>query len=187
MKRSLASLFPSTRSNRNRWATLVLFALAGLAFASTSQAQNPGLYGFQPFGFYQPYGIQYRSSVATPPYFSVNPPVYYGTRHYRPYGISPFAAPPQVTAPASYEGQPGASGVRSRYYSGPVGNPFICRSDSSPSASASSDDETVSNASADGPSPQIAQAFTPGKVQNNPFVATEVQLAQAKMLAGSQE
>ncbi|WP_231602664.1 hypothetical protein [Neorhodopirellula pilleata] len=165
--------------------TLALFALASLAFGSASYAQGPGLYGFQPFGFYQPYGIQYRSSVATPPYFSVNPPVYYGTRHYRPYGISPFAAPPQVTAPAGYHGQPGASGVRSRHYSGPVGNPFICRSDSVPSASTSSD-ETVSNASNGGQTQQVANAFTPGKVQTNPFVATEVQLAQANLI-GSQK
>ena len=185
MNRSSASLSPDTLLAPRRWAAWALFALAGFTFGNTSQAQGPGLYGFQPFGFYQPYGIQYRSSVATPPYFSVNPPVYYGTRHHRPYGISPFAAPPQVTAPAGYQGQPGASGVRSRHYSGPVGNPFICRSDSMSSASPASD-ETVSSPTADGQSLKVANAFTPGKVQTNPFVATEIQLAQAK-LAGPQK
>lgn len=181
MNRTSTSLSPATCFASRHWAALALFALAGMAFANTSQAQGPGLYGFQPFGFYQPYGIQYRSSVATPPYFSVNPPVYYGTRHYRPYGISPFATPPQVTAPAGYQGQPGG---RSPQYSGPVGNPFICRSDSaSPSSSAASSDETVSNASANGPTSQVAKAFNPGKVQTNPFVVTEVQLAQGNSAA----
>lgn len=59
--------------------------------------------GFVPFGFYQPYGIRYSTSVRTPPYFALNPPVYYGSRYARPYGASPFASPPLVTAPASYQ------------------------------------------------------------------------------------
>lgn len=162
MKRFTHKSPQSVFSTRGLLLTLVLMATGGIA-ASEAQAQG-GMYGFQPFGFYQPYGIQYRSSVPTPPYFSVNPPVYYGTRHHRPYGISPFATPPQVTAPAGYEGQPAPQGIRSRHYSGPVGNPFVCRSDS-PSASTSN---TVAVSPAD---------FTPGKVQTNPFAAEEIYVA----------
>lgn len=175
---SLSKLPLNSLSPSLRWIACAVVAVAGLASANDVQAQGFGINGFQPFGFYQPYGIQYRSSVPTPPYFSVNPPVYYGTRHYRPYGISPFAAPPQVTAPASYEGSAAASGIRSRNYTGPVGNPFVCQSDS-PGAS-SVHDETVSVD--DGRSEQLVttKAFTAGKVQTNPFVSTEVHFARVQ-------
>lgn len=68
------------------------------AMANQSQAQGAGPspfgFGFQPFGFYQPFGATFGNSIRTPPHFSLNPPVYYGARHSRPYGVSPFAAPP---------------------------------------------------------------------------------------------
>lgn len=75
-----------------------LLAMAYFCSPSTAAAQNPGQYGFLPFGFYQPYGANYGTSLKTPPYFALNPPVYYGTRHARPYGLSPFASPPMVAA-----------------------------------------------------------------------------------------
>lgn len=170
-KTALNSLSPAIR-----WAAVAVLALAGATASNDVQAQGFGLNGFQPFGFYQPYGIQYRSSVATPPYFSVNPPVYYGTRHYRPYGISPFAAPPQVTAPASYQGQAAASGMRSRNFSGPMGNPFVCQSDS-PNATAPVSDETVSVDRTQSEQLVSTKKFTPGQVQSNPFVPREVHFA----------
>lgn len=61
--------------------------------------------GFVPYGFYQPYGVRYSTSVRTPPYFALNPPVYYGARYARPYGASPFASPPLLTASADYQVQ----------------------------------------------------------------------------------
>lgn len=168
------SHFPKIPSRRRRlkfWVgPLALVLLGAFLSANEAQAQNPGIQGFQPFGFYQPYGIQYRSSVATPPYFSVNPPVYYGTRHYRPYGISPFATPPQVTAPPNYHGRPGSSGLRSRTYTGPVGNPFICQSGN-----------TSNNTPSLAKGAKVTQerlAFEPGKVQTNPFVESERYLAR---------
>lgn len=168
------SHFPNSTSFRRRLnvcvGPLALVLLGALLFTNEAQAQHVGIQGFQPFGFYQPYGIRYRSSVATPPYFSVNPPVYYGTRHYRPYGISPFAATPQVTAPPNYHGQPGSSGLRSRHYAGPVGNPFICRSENSPKA-APGVTETANVT-------QAKVAFEPGKVQTNPFVEPDTYLAR---------
>lgn len=72
--------------------------------SETASAGHPHSFGFgfQPFGFYQPYGAQFGTSIRTPPYFATNPPVYYGARHARPYGVSPFAAPPRVHRPATY-------------------------------------------------------------------------------------
>lgn len=84
---------------------ILLSAVALLAaFSTAGSAQAFNGYEDMPFfsGFYQPYGIRYSTSVRTPPYFAVNPPVYYGARHARPYGISPFASLPQVEAGSDY-------------------------------------------------------------------------------------
>ena len=108
--------------------SLCLASLGGLFTVTHAGAAGPGGfagagnmgYPFVPFGFYQPYGAQYGTSLRTPPYFALNPPVYYGTRYSRPYGMSPFAAPPMVDAPVGYRGQVAPSFVRP-----PVGNPYI--------------------------------------------------------------
>jgi len=152
-------------------AAVVAVCAAGLLNDRSASAQGLGAAGFQPFGFYQPYGVRYRSSTATPPYFALNPPVYYGTRHFRPYGISPFATPPQVSAPAGYQGQAGSSGVRSRTYQGPTSNPFIC---STCDNGSSEKTETVSaNSAWTGETLAAKRTFQPGKVQTNPFVEEE--------------
>jgi hypothetical protein len=82
-------------------------AIAAIAFGGTEKASADGLsgYPFFPFGFYQPYGARYGNSTPTPPYFALNPPVYYGARHARPYGMSPFASPPVVAAGPGYRGR----------------------------------------------------------------------------------
>ena len=113
-----------------RFATIFALALAAAVCTSDSaSAQHPcGFGGFQPFGFYQPYGARYGASLATPPYFALNPPVYYGSRYSRPYGISPFASPPLIGAPSGYEGR-----LRSGFQQTPSGrrsttmhaNPYI--------------------------------------------------------------
>ncbi len=77
-------------------------------FAQANHGAGSNL-GFLPFGFYQPYGVRYSTSVRTPPYFALNPPVYYGSRYARPYGDSPFASPPLLTAPADYQVQRAAA------------------------------------------------------------------------------
>lgn len=76
--------------------------LLSTCVTSQASADFGGGLGFLPYGFYQPYGARYSTSLRTPPYFSLNPPVYYGARHARPYGLSPFAAPPQVSAGSNY-------------------------------------------------------------------------------------
>ena len=83
----------------------LLALAAAICVSDTAQAGHPMGYPFFPFGFYQPYGAQYGNSVATPPYFALNPPVYYGARYARPYGMSPFASPPIVSAPNGYQGR----------------------------------------------------------------------------------
>ena len=75
-------------------------------------AEQVAVPGFLPYGFYQPYGVAYGNSVRTPPYFSTNPPVYYGGRYARPYGLSPFAAPPLLQPAANYRGKVSANATR---------------------------------------------------------------------------
>ncbi|MEM1068444.1 MAG: hypothetical protein AAGG48_18665 [Planctomycetota bacterium] len=79
--------------------------LAAATTSNTASAQFPDNLGFFPYGFYQPYGARYGSSIRTPPYFATNPPVYYGARYARPYGMSPFASPPLVSASEGYRGR----------------------------------------------------------------------------------
>jgi hypothetical protein len=133
-----------------------LLALAAAVVTSdTASAQYPENLGFLPYGFYQPYGARYGTSIRTPPYFATNPPVYYGARHARPYGVSPFASPPVVSAGAGYE-----SRLRTQFLQPqiptpePQLNPCVSHSCSLPAA------------------PRV------GKVQLNPFVEPADHLAK---------
>ena len=149
-----------------RFLVVAFLALAAIAVSSPqASAQNTGAYGFLPFGFYQPFGARYDTSIRTPPYFSTNPPVYYGSRHARPYGISPFAAPPMV--------QPG-QGYRSRLRTDFVKPPArpaapLCNSCLSQS-------KTFKKGSADQKSAE--QSFVMGPVRENPFVDSDDRIAQ---------
>lgn len=159
--------------------------LAGcVACSDEASAQSPYAFGFQPYGFYQPYGSVYRSNIPNPPYFATNPPVYYGTRHYRPYGISPFASPPVVSPGAGYHSQVAPINQR-RGYVGPVSNPYICKAgESSPHlvTKSKSGSEKTSEPSGESEAATTlvasSAAFTPGEVQTNPFVSSELQFAR---------
>ena len=134
---------------------LAIAALAAIAVGGSDQASagQPSGYPFFPFGFYQPYGAQYGASMGTPPYFALNPPVYYGARHARPYGMSPFASPPVVSPASDYRGR-----LRTDFYLPEsekrtiMVNPCISHS-------------------------CAVESVTPGVVRTNPFV-TESQLAK---------
>lgn len=81
-----------------------------IASANTAQAQDGIGLGF---GYlYGGYGgfnnLTYRAYNGTPPYFSLYPPVYYGQRYTRPYGVSPFASWPQLQPNPSYAPSPHA-------------------------------------------------------------------------------
>ena len=146
-------------------------ALVGAVTAGRANAfHGQGNLGFLPFGFYQPYGVRYSTSVRTPPYFALNPPVYYGSRYARPYGASPFASPPLLTAPASYQAHPAAEFVRP---AAPIGreicNPFAGELGVSGKPAAN---EIVLTAGTDN-IPVETAAKKLGTVRFNPFVASE--------------
>lgn len=142
-----------------------ILAVCCLAFAASAvmtdraAAQGPMSYSFLPFGFYQPYGAYYSNSIRTPPYFTTNPPVYYGARHARPYGLSPFASPPLVRAGEDYESRLRIQFLQPQIptpgpYSEPICNPCVSHS-----------------LSANMPAKV-------GKVQSNPFVEPTEMVAQ---------
>jgi len=138
----------------NKLAIALVIAVASIFCASdTASAQYPGGFfpGFGYPGFFSGFGGGIGGGYRTPPYFAVNPPVYYGARYARPYGISPFPALPQVSAPQGY---------RARLESGFVqpGEPIQGRS-TNPCVSYS---ETLSVAA--------KKTTTPGPIRSNPFV-----------------
>lgn len=147
-----------------------LLALAFFCVPRQAASQDASQFGFLPFGFYQPYGGTYGTSLKTPPYFALNPPVYYGTRHARPYGLSPFASPPMVTAGENYQ-----SRLRVQFQQPRVATPSPVRSGG-----------TRCNPSLEDPSTIIVpETLTPGKatqasaigsVQLNPFVTDDKDL-----------
>lgn len=143
--------------NRLLVAFLLVFA-ATLVASDSASAQNRPYYGFMPFGYYQPYGAMYSNSIRTPPYFSTNPPVYYGARHSRPYGISPFASPPLVYADERYK-----SRLRTQFSQPQVPTPeYVPRQLDEPSCNPCvSHSTTIESANA---SPQ-------GPVRFNPYVS----------------
>lgn len=153
----------------------IALAFAGALTAGRAEAfHGPGNLGFMPFGFYQPYGVRYSNSVRTPPHFALNPPVYYGSRYSRPYGDSPFASPPLLSAPSSYQVQPAAQFARPPAMVGTeVCNPFVGDLGVSEKPAA---DEVVMTAGT-GEIAVETSTKTIGQVRFNPFVASD-ELAQ---------
>lgn len=135
----------------------LVFAACLSSDSNTTEAHGFGNSGFQPFGFYQPYGAQYGTSIRTPPYFATNPPVYYGARHSRPYGISPFASPPVVSAGPGYR-----SRLSSGFMAPPMSAPIMSNPCISTRAPRLGDNDVVKK----------------GEVQLNPFVDNVDRLAQ---------
>lgn len=133
----------------------ILALLVAVSTATSAQASD-GYYDFPFAGFYQPYGIRYSTSVRTPPYFAVNPPVYYGARHARPYGISPFASLPQVKASSDYRSHRRAEFVAPPEVSC---NPFCEAVDAAP--------EAIEAPAGDEP-------LAVGRMRLNPFVVAKV-------------
>lgn len=89
-------------------AKLLLPCLLLLLAGQGSVKANDGLamaylFGYGGYGGYG--GVRMQSYVPAPPYFALHPPVYYGQRFTRPYGVSPFAAWPQLQANAAYAPQ----------------------------------------------------------------------------------
>lgn len=138
-----------------------LMALSASIFVSDTASAYDGFgFPYSMFGFGGPVA-RFGGIAQTPPYFATNPPVYYGSRYARPYGISPYAAPPVVNAPAGYEGGPAA-----RFYypptppAAPLCNPYICGQKSDTSQSST---------------PKLAAV---GEIRTNPFVDSTEHLAK---------
>lgn len=165
------TLFPRTSSicMFRRSLTLAAALLLTSVVATDSQAQGVGPspfgFGFQPFGFYQPYGATFGTSLRTPPHFALNPPVYYGARHARPYGLSPFAAPPVAAPGPNYQ-----SRLRTEFI------------DHIPGQTGSSPPSTYAPAPGCSTYTHRGQTFAAaapmGKIQSNPFVNDDTKLAQ---------
>jgi hypothetical protein len=90
---------------------LTLVAAGLLAIGSQSaEARGPGMgplgntvtgYYSGNFGYYQMLWRLYNTShVPVPPYFALQPPVYYSQPVARPYGYSPYAYPRWIETPA---------------------------------------------------------------------------------------
>lgn len=85
-------------------AKLLIPCLLVLACHTSANAQD-GLGLAYLFGYGGVGGTRIQSYTPAPPYFALHPPVYYGQRYTRPYGVSPFAAWPQLQPNASYAPQ----------------------------------------------------------------------------------
>lgn len=84
--------------------------IVAVLFVSSAFAANMAS-AFDPaFGFMYGYSMgqinQFRNRLPAPPYFAVYPPVYYGERYARPYGESPFASWPLLSAGDDYRVRP---------------------------------------------------------------------------------
>lgn len=149
----------------------IIFAALAMASAfcsaSASSAADPYAYSGVPFGygFYQPYGIRYSTSVRTPPYFAVNPPVYYGARHYRPYGASPFASLPLLEAGETYRTRPEVPS--------PMRSPAVIHTNPHCQTCGDNSHENV-KIGGDAIALQIEDKPLEGKIRLNPFVAPKV-------------
>jgi hypothetical protein len=135
---------------------LAALCAVGFLMPAVASAQYPwygpiaGGYGGYDNGLVYPFFYRVRS-IPTPPYFALQPPVYYGPRLlYRPYGNSPFAYP------SWYERQFG--NVPPAYHVAPVPgepklilNPFV--------------------KSKQGEGQQAAETPAEARVVANPFVA----------------
>jgi hypothetical protein len=142
----------------------ILFALAALAVLGLGQQSAQAFDGFAGvpwgLGYYQPYGIRYRNTTPNPPYFAVNPPVYYGARHVRPYGVSPFATLPQVAVGGDYRSAPAANfATPPQTVAPPSMNPHCCAG------------HQHAEASAAGIANQL-RVPAAGAIRHNPFVET---------------
>ncbi len=116
----------------------------------TASANHPFGYGSSPAAFYYPHVLHRGSIVGRAPHFAVNPPVYYGARYARPYGLSPFASPPLLGAPEGYQGR-----LRTKFEDGPHTTP------------APACNPYVSHA------PETEQKVVKGEVRLNPYVTEE--------------
>ncbi|MEZ6106323.1 MAG: hypothetical protein R3B96_09470 [Pirellulaceae bacterium] len=83
--------------NLRPWILTLALAVVACASANTASAQDGYNFGLG-WGYSQSYFNAMRGGGGRGriPHFALYPPVYYGQKVARPYGYSPFAAPPGV-------------------------------------------------------------------------------------------
>jgi len=148
----------------------LLSLVAVVSSSDTASAQFPANYGFFPWGFYQPYGARYGNASRTPPYFATNPPVYYGARHARPYGLSPFASPPLVLPGERYKSRLRTQFLQPRVPTpAPLCNPYVSQSEvvKPPSDNGAAKTDAANR---DAGETVVAGQVELGPVRANPFV-----------------
>ncbi len=86
---------------RLKIAVIGVFVVAVMAAAGAAQAWSPYVFGC----YWPPYGhwSSRTYEIERLPYYAVYPPVYYSHPVSRPYGQSPFAAPPEERSPGHEE------------------------------------------------------------------------------------
>ncbi|MEM6688481.1 MAG: hypothetical protein AAF664_03580 [Planctomycetota bacterium] len=105
---------------------------------------------------YLPHPITLNRSIGMrPPYFALHPPVYYGARYVRPYGLSPYASQSMLQPTPGYQGR-----MNSRFEEPPKVAPITANS-----CCASVSTTKRLNVEA----PQVAKS---GGIQSNPFAMT---------------
>ncbi len=111
----------------------------------------------------------------TPPYFALHPPVYYGDRYYRPYGVSPFATWPQVQANPNYSPKIGQGLSRSSVI---IVNPHVQAVLPSAQSQPESGSAPVQKQVA---SPNIVQKYSGPLIIDNPYyIESESNIASAQ-------
>ncbi|MCU0708784.1 MAG: hypothetical protein MUF23_10875 [Pirellula sp.] len=147
-----------------------IFVALGACEVSQAQVMDP-IYGF-PFGYTLGAQWSLRNRLPAPPYFSIYPPVYYGKRHLRPYGESPYASFPLLGQIPDY------SPVPAEAYAGiprTIPNPHAPCCAGGESGSVDTSDASPDN-SVDAPKVNVVAERKQGsmKIIVNPFAREQV-------------
>ncbi|MFK7737625.1 MAG: hypothetical protein AB8B50_16440 [Pirellulaceae bacterium] len=129
------------------------FLLVAMSAASAQAQQGWGGLGFSYMYGYNAFGNSSSTYNQSMPYFSQHPPVYYGKRYTRPYGVSPFAAWPQMQPNSSYAPQMDSTRMMKRPRV--IANPYM------------------HTAPASAKKPSVVQMRPKRKVIANPFFRSE--------------
>jgi hypothetical protein len=124
--RGQARIFSKLKVTKMKFHKVLIpcFLLVAMSAASAQAQHGWGGLGFSYLYGYNAFGNTSASTYnQSMPYFSVHPPVYYGKRYTRPYGVSPFAAWPQMQPNSSYAPQMDSTRMMKRPHV--IVNPYL--------------------------------------------------------------
>lgn len=143
--------------------TAFVFAIGSQCFFSAGTAHS------QVVGFGYGYGVGVPGSplvlpafTPPPPYFALHPPVYYGKRYTRPYGVSPFASRSMLQPNPSY--MPKAAARHTFYPAVVIQNPYVV-----PTATRDRKDITQAEPQPSSDVPTATQTAVASETTDNPF------------------